>query len=133
MRKLPAQVLEALAKLGIDPALLECADGEPRVIVVQAGLDSARRALKESTRDQVVMARVDQATAAQLDRWVAAGVARSRSEAAALFLSEGLRVRAADLERLSTALGEFEEAKARLQREADAIFGKEGPATTPDE
>lgn len=123
MTDLPDTVLDALAKLGIDPALLEGDCGTPRVVVVQAGLDQARRELRAHNRDQVVMARVDQATAAQLDRWVAAGVAKSRSEAAALFIAEGLRLRASDLDRLSTAIEALETAKARLQSEAEAIFG----------
>lgn len=127
MDALPTDIVEALARLGVDPALLTCSDDGPRVIVVQAGLETARRALKENNRDQVVMARVDQATAAELDRWVAAGVAKSRSEAAALFLGEGLRLRAADLARLSAALGDFEAAKARLQQEARTVFGHDAP------
>lgn len=123
---LPEAVCEALEKLGVDPALLQGGGDSPRVVVVHAGLDEARRALREHNRDQVVMARVDQATAAQLDRWVAAGVAKSRSEAAALFIGEGLKLRAADLERLSHAIDDLEAAKARLREEASAIFGDPG-------
>ncbi|MBX9880692.1 MAG: hypothetical protein K2X73_01835 [Sphingomonas sp.] len=122
MGDLPQHVTEALEKLGVDPALL-AGEGGTRVVVVQAGLEQARQALREHSRDQVVMARVDQATAAQLDRWVAAGVAKSRSEAAALFIGEGLRLRAGDLERLSSAIEALEAAKARLQQEAESIFG----------
>ncbi|MBU6395162.1 MAG: hypothetical protein KGQ75_11360 [Sphingomonadales bacterium] len=120
---LPDAVSEALEMLGVDPASLQCDGERPRVVVVHAGLDEARRALREHNRDHVVMARVDQATAAQLDRWVAAGVAKSRSEAAALFIGEGLKLRANDLERLSQAIDALEVAKARLREEASAIFG----------
>lgn len=127
MTDLPEAVLEALAKLGVDPALLDGNCGTPRVVVVQSGLDQARRELRAHNRDQVVMARVDQATAAQLDSWVSAGVAKSRSEAAALFITEGLRLRAADLERLSGAIEALDAAKERLAAEAEAIFGSEKP------
>lgn len=125
MVKLPAHVAAALNQLGVDPSLLENDDGQPRVVVVKASLDDAREALKDAQRDQVVMTRVDAATAAALDDWVKVGAAKSRSEAAALFLREGLNLRADDLKRLSDALAAYEEAKARLQRESDAILRRD--------
>ena len=81
-----------------DLTALDCRDG-PRIVVVQASLDEAKKALGESPRDHVVMARVDADTAADLDRWVDVGLAKSRSEAAALFLREGLHLRQRDLDK----------------------------------
>ena len=48
---------------------------------------------------------------------------KSRSEAAALFIREGLKVRASELERLNDALRSYADAKERLQREARDAFG----------
>ena len=73
-------------------------------------------------RDQVVMVRVDEDTKADLDAWVETGAVRSRSEAAALFIREGLAVRASELERLEDALRGVREAKDRLRREARDVF-----------
>lgn len=129
MVKLPKTVMDVLAQLGVDPALLEEGEDGPRIVVVKAGLDEARDALKGTNRDQVVMTRVDAATAAALDDWVKVGAAKSRSEAAALFLREGLNMRADDLKRLSGALAAFEAAKERLKRESDLLFGR-GPEST---
>ncbi|MBY0285127.1 MAG: hypothetical protein K2W81_14335 [Sphingomonas sp.] len=123
MVKLPPHILDALQQLGVDPELLDEAGDGPKVVVVRASLDDARQALRKTNRDQTIMARVDEATASALDDWVKVGAAKSRSEAAALFLREGLKVRADDLARLSDALAAFEEAEERLKREGRAIFG----------
>lgn len=123
MVNLPPHILEALTQLGVDPALLDGAGDVPKIVVVSASLDDARQALKQTSRDQTIMARVDEATASALDDWVKVGAAKSRSEAAALFLREGLKMRADDLSRLSDALKAFEDAGARLRREGRAIFG----------
>ena len=120
------EIVEALARLGVDATALDCRDG-PRIVVVQASLDEAKKALGESPRDHVVMARVDADTAADLDRWVDVGLAKSRSEAAALFLREGLHLRQRDLDRLSGALDQFTEARDRLKREAAAVLGVTSP------
>ena len=62
-------------------------DGSPvKVICVAAGLGDSVRELGEVSRDQVVMARIDEATSKDLDQWVQTGAVRSRSEAAALFI-----------------------------------------------
>ena len=83
------------------------------------------------TRNQVVMVRLDQETTKTLDRWVEAGVVRSRSEAAAAFIREGLKVRSQELERLREAIEEVEEARERLREKARHILGPEGQR--PDE
>ena len=58
----------------------------------------------ESPRDHTVMVRVDEKTSKQLDSWVEIGAVKSRSEAAALFIREGLQMRADELAELEEAL-----------------------------
>jgi hypothetical protein len=121
---LEPQVAEALKALGVDVSA--CAEGSKgaRVVVVQTSMEEAVKALGRGGRDQVVMTRIDQATAQALDRWVDAGVARSRSEAAAVFLQEGLKLRQAELEELSGALEALEAARETLRKKAQAVMGK---------
>ena len=69
------------------------------------------------------MKRVDEDTRRKLDAWVASGAVKSRSEAAALFIQEGLKVRATELERLGDAIQAVEQAKERLRRKARDVFG----------
>jgi hypothetical protein len=69
------------------------------------------------------MVRVDEGTSKALDAWVETGAVRSRSEAAALFIREGLQVRADELEQLKDALNGVEEAKHRLREKARQVFG----------
>ena len=76
-----------------------------------------------STRDQVVMVRIDKETREILDAWVATGAVKSRSEAAALFIREGLKVRANELDELRDALKDVEKAQENLRRKAATVFG----------
>ena len=69
------------------------------------------------------MVRVDQETTTKLDTWVETGAVKSRSEAAALFIREGLKVRESELDRLRDVLQSYNEAKDRLRREARDAFG----------
>jgi len=71
------------------------------------------------------MVRVDSETSEDLDAWVETGAVKSRSEAAALFIREGLRVRADELERLKGALDDVEAARERLRQQARHVFGEE--------
>ncbi|MFQ5527238.1 MAG: hypothetical protein ACE5GX_13365 [Thermoanaerobaculia bacterium] len=96
-----------------------------KVVCVAPGLKDSVDELGKSPRDQVVMVRVDSATSEALDAWVATGAVKSRSEAAALFIREGLRVRADELERLKGAIGDVKAARARLREEAKRVFGEE--------
>lgn len=95
-----------------------------KVVCMAPDLKDSVKEMGESSRDQVVMVRVDGETAKTLDAWVATGAVKSRSEAAALFIREGLKVRASELDKLKDALGEVEEAKQRLRREAREVFGR---------
>ena len=71
------------------------------------------------------MVRVDEETSEALDKWVESGVVKSRSEAAALFIREGLGIRSGELEQLAGALREVEEAKQRLKKKARDVLGPE--------
>ena len=75
-------------------------------------------------RDQVVMVRIDEETSKSLDLWVETGAVRSRSEAAALFIAEGLKVRSSELLKLKDALHDVEIARKRLRDKAREMFGE---------
>jgi Arc/MetJ-type ribon-helix-helix transcriptional regulator len=105
-----------------------------KVVCVTPGLKDSVDELGKSPRDQVVMVRVDSETSDALDAWVQTGAVKSRSEAAALFIREGLRVRTDELERLRGAIEDVEAARERLRKQARHVFGEEAePAAGPDE
>ncbi|MEE9245925.1 MAG: hypothetical protein V3U63_06960 [Gemmatimonadota bacterium] len=111
---------------GIDVEALSCCGPDSsclKVVCLPVGLGSSLEELGKEVRDQVVMVRVDEDTRRKLDAWVASGAVKSRSEAAALFIQEGLKVRATELERLGDAIQAVEEAKERLQKKARDVFG----------
>lgn len=97
-----------------------------KVVCVAPDLQQAVQELCGCSRDRVVMVRVDQETTTKLDTWVETGAVKSRSEAAALFIREGLKVRESELERLGDVLQSYNEAKDRLRREARDAFGLDG-------
>ncbi len=106
-----------------------CADDDgPRVkvVCVAPDLKESVEEMGQTQRDQVVMVRVDEATLESLDAWITTGAVKSRSEAAALFIREGLKVRADELDKLRDALREVQEARDRLKERAREIFGKGG-------
>jgi hypothetical protein len=125
-----------LGEIGID--FEQCVGGGPpkgdtggerpavKVVCVAPDLGESVREMGKAARDQVVMVRVDADTTTKLDAWVETGAVRSRSEAAALFIREGLKVRATELDRLRDALAGVEEAKERLRREARGVFNLGG-------
>jgi Arc/MetJ-type ribon-helix-helix transcriptional regulator len=100
-----------------------------KVVCVAPDLKQSVEEMGRKPRDQVVMVRVDESTLGDLDAWVATGAVKSRSEAAALFIREGLKVRADELERLRDALREVKEAQERLRQQAREIFGAGAAAT----
>lgn len=103
-----------------------------KVVCVAPGLKDSVDELGKSPRDQVVMVRVDAETSAALDAWVQTGAVKSRSEAAALFIGEGLKVRADELERLKGALADVDEARERLRQQARRVFGEEPEGEEPE-
>lgn len=116
------------------PTFREGADDDERrvkVVVVSPDLKDAVQELGKQVRDQVVMVRVDAETLGKLDAWVGTGAVKSRSEAAALFIREGLKVRDTELSRLEAALAEVEAAKARLRAQAREVFGGGGAEGEP--
>ncbi len=117
---------EQLKKHGIDLKKLSenCLSGIPfKVVCVASDLEDSLREMGEETRDQVVMVRIDDETTENLDDWVETGAVKSRSEGAALFIREGLKVRAEELARLKDALADVKAAKEKLREQAKDVLG----------
>jgi Arc/MetJ-type ribon-helix-helix transcriptional regulator len=117
---------EQLKKNGIDLKTIsdDCLSGIPfKVVCVASDLEDSLREMGEETRDQVVMVRIDDETTENLDDWVETGAVKSRSEGAALFIREGLKVRAEELARLKDALADVKAAKEKLREQAKDVLG----------
>ncbi len=112
------------AGIDLDSGCYECEDGPLKVVCMGGGLSDSLREMGETTRDQVAMVRIDEDTSKRLDHWVETGAFKSRSEAAALFIREGLKVHARELDELDEALKGVESAKDRLRRKAREVFDK---------
>ncbi len=120
-------VRDELLKKGIDLDAMQCGDIDDsavKVVCLAADLGQSIQEMGQSTRDQVVMIRIDEDTCAAIDAWIEAGAVKSRSEGAALFVREGLRVRASELDKLRGALKDVKNAKDRLKKKAKQIFGE---------
>ena len=106
-----------------------CCEADPdaplRVVCMSGGLSDSLKEMGQTARDQVVMVRVDDETSKKLDHWVETGAFKSRSEAAALFIREGLLVHARELDELDEALSGVEEAKERLRERVRQVFDSE--------
>ena len=96
-----------------------------KVVCVPSNLKDSVECVTSGSRDQVVMVRVDTATSKALDAWVESGAVKSRSEAAAVFINEGLKLREAELAQLRDALDAVEAAKSKLRDRAKEVFGNE--------
>ena len=117
---------EQLKKQGIDLKTLSddyLSGIRCKVVCVASDLKDSLRELGEETRDQVVMVRIDDETTKSLDDWVETGAVRSRSEGAALFIREGLKVRAEELAKLKDALSDVKAAKDKLRKQAEDVLG----------
>ena len=133
-------VEDRLQNLGVDLEELCSAAGQElgqrmKVVCVTPDLGESVRDMGKSNREHVVMVRVDGETLRKLDGWVETGAVKSRSEAAALFIREGLQVRNEELAELEEALKGVEKAKENLRRKARDLFGDQGsgddaPSTT---
>ncbi|MBX2804102.1 MAG: hypothetical protein KTR31_40945 [Myxococcales bacterium] len=136
LRAILEGVSEQLRRAGIEIEVPDMSgdgegNGKVRVAFVSPDLREAVDEMGQSVRDQVVMVRVDEHTLAKLDAWVAIDAVKSRSEAAALFIREGLKVRQPELSKLEAALAEVEEAKERLRKQAREVLG--GDEASADE
>jgi Arc/MetJ-type ribon-helix-helix transcriptional regulator len=94
-----------------------------KVLCAVGGIGGSLVRLGETSRDQVVMVRVDEDTIHKLDAWTETGALKSRSEAAALFIREGLELRSGELEQLEAAIDDVKLAKDRLKEKAKEILG----------
>ena len=117
----------ALREKGISLDANCCVEGNEgariKVVCMPSDLKESVECVTAGSRDQVVMVRVDTATSKALDAWVEAGAVKSRSEAAAVFINEGLNLRKAELAQLRDALDEVEAAKSKLRDRAKEVFG----------
>lgn len=101
-----------------------CLTGDMKTTVAEMG---------RAARDQVVMVRIDEDTSDTLDLWIETGAVKSRSEAAALFIREGVKVRSGELEQLREAIDEVNNARQRLEERARQVIGEDSdtdPRTT---
>jgi Arc/MetJ-type ribon-helix-helix transcriptional regulator len=128
------RIREELGSKGIDldADCCQSSHGSPLKIVCMAGgLSDSLKEMGKTPRDQVLMVRIDEDTAKKLDAWIETGAFKSRSEAAALFIREGLMIHSRELDELEDALKGVEDAKNRLRRKAREVFEPE--ATVSDE
>ena len=79
--------------------------------------DTLQETLKgvRSARDSVVMVRVNKESLAKLDDLVEAGIANSRSEAAAFLIAEGTKSRRDLFEKIAEKVEEIRKAKEELR------------------
>ena len=124
-----ATIIETIESLGVEigdevEASLNDIKGDWKVVTITPDLGESVREMGESPRDHTVMVRTDEKTSKQLDAWVEIGAVKSRSEAAALFIREGLQVRADELAELEEALQKVEKAKRNLRDKARTVFGE---------
>ena len=102
--------------IDLDAGCCDTTTGSPlKVVCVAGGLSESLKEMGRTSRDQVVMVRIDDDTTKKLDAWLEAGAFKSRSEAAALFIREGLKVHARELEELGDALKGVQDARERLR------------------
>ena len=124
-------IQERLEAEGLDLETLCCGPvvGALKLVCVPSSLRDSVEEMGSKPRDQVVMVRVDGNTSSKLDSWVETGAVKSRSEAAAVFIREGLKVRAQELQELKNALADVEAAKTRLRKKAREVLGRDQDAT----
>jgi Arc/MetJ-type ribon-helix-helix transcriptional regulator len=120
-------IVEKLQEKGIVLENLCCGSGDetnPKVVCIEANLGDCMQEMGQTTRGETIMVRIDEKNRRTLDAWVETGYFKSRSEAAALFISEGLKIRASELEKLNDALKQVKKAKDALREKAKEVFGK---------
>ncbi len=128
------QIKEELGASGIDLDT-DCFDESGpsvRVFCMSGGLSDSLKEMGKTPRDQVLMVRIDEETTKKLDAWLETSAFKSRSEAAALFIREGLKVHTRELDELEEALRGVEVAKDRLKKKAREVFEPSGGETEND-
>jgi Arc/MetJ-type ribon-helix-helix transcriptional regulator len=95
-----------------------------KVVCIEPHLGNSVKEMGKYPRGETLMVRINEETRNILDAWVETGYFKSRSEAAALFMNEGLKIRASELERLNDAIQKVKQAKNALQNKAGEIFGE---------
>jgi len=126
-----ATIQDKLNEAGLDVELPDLSDLDPlncKMICMPFGLAASLQEMESERRDNVVMVRVDDETQQKLDAWIEAGAVKSRSEAAALFIREGLKVRAQELNELEDALKDVEAARDRLKEKAKTVLRDDAAA-----
>ncbi len=120
-------IQEHLKEEGLDMEALCCgpAFGALKLVCVPSSLRDSVEKMGASPRDQVLMVRVAGDTMTTLDSWVQTGAVKSRSEAAAVFIREGLKVREQELQELEGALADVESAKERLRKKAKQVLDQD--------
>jgi fructose-1,6-bisphosphatase/sedoheptulose 1,7-bisphosphatase-like protein len=129
------QVSKVLGDHGIDFRIGMGGEGDLADCTVMCLAGDMRSTVAEMgrmSRDQVVMVRIDEDTKKALDDWVETGAVKSRSEAAALFMREGIKVRSGELEQLREALDDLGRAKQRLEEKARQVIGDQTESDTTD-
>ena len=119
------KISRALKEKGIDLDS-DCCGGkvdQAKVVCIAPDLSETLTEMRGERRDQVVMVRLDKETTKTLDRWVEAGAVKSRSEAATLFIREGLKVRSNELNQLKDAIQTVESAREHLREQARNVLG----------
>lgn len=130
------RVREELESKGIDLDVRCCESSSSaplKVVCMAGGLADSLKEMGKTPRDQVLMVRIDENTAKRLDSWIETGAFKSRSEAAALFIREGLQVHARELDELEDAIKGVENAKDRLKQKAREVFDSAAAAPDPRE
>jgi Arc/MetJ-type ribon-helix-helix transcriptional regulator len=120
-------VIEKLSEQGIVMENLCCEDfsgANAKIICIEPDLGGSVKEMGKSPRGETLMVRINAETRNTLDAWVETGYFKSRSEAAALFMREGLKIRASELEKLKDALSQVQQAKNFLRDKAGEIFGE---------
>ena len=125
-----AAIQARLSEVGLHVEMPDLSDLDPancKMICMPVGLSASLREMEGEPRENVVMVRVNDGTKRSLDAWIETGAVKSRSEAAALFIREGLKVRAEELKELEDALREVEQAKDRLRQKARSVLREDEP------
>ncbi len=114
-----------LKNIGIHLDGMDLDSDNPKVKVVCAvpDLKESVDEMGQNKRGETVMVRINEKISDDLDAWVETGYFKSRSEAAALFLLEGLKMRSSELDKLKDALNQVQKAREALRDKAKDIFG----------